>query len=232
MSFTYRHRKTILIVLLVLIGSFSSIFYTYNNKKIFKKEHASVTKKKVMVKRKVESKKEEKKEEAKEVKVDVKGEVNSPGLYTLNDGLRVEDAINAAGGLTYNASTEVINLSKKLKDEMVIIVYSKEEVLNFTKTKEEEQVKQDKCLEGNGGIKNDACISDDTQSDTSTNSTVVNLNTATKEELMTVNGIGEAKADAIIKYREEHPFTSTEQLKEVNGIGDSIYDKVKDSFTV
>lgn len=236
MSFSYRHRKAILIVLLIILGLTSSVFYLYSNKKIFKKEkkEVKVEKKKVMIKKKEKS--EEDEEKSSEVKVDVKGEVNSPGLYTMDSKMRVSDAINAAGGLTYNASTEVINLSKKLKDEMVIIIYSKEEVANFVETKEKESEKIDKCMEGNGGVSNDACIDkDSTSSDAGDQNgdIIVNINTATKEELMQVSGIGEAKADAIIKYREEHTkFNSLDELKEINGIGDNIYAKIKDHLTI
>ncbi len=234
MSFSYRHRKVLIIIFLIVLGSISSLFYLYSNKKIFQKEKVKVVKKKVMISKK-EDKVDEKKEENYEVKVDVKGEVINPGLYTLNSDLRVEDAINAAGGLTYNASTDVINLSKKLKDEMVIIIYSKAEVADFVKTKKEENIKIDKCKEGVGDVENDACIdsSNTENNDSSSTNAIVNLNTATKEDLMTISGIGDAKADSIIKYREEHgSFTSIEQLKEISGIGDSIYDKIKDHFTI
>ena len=69
-------------------------------------------------------------------KVDIKGEILTPGIYTLKSNSRVIDVIEMSGGLTENADTSVINLSKKITDEMVIIIYSKSEVKDFEKTKE------------------------------------------------------------------------------------------------
>ena len=128
-----------------------------------------------------------------------------------------------------------MNLSKKVKDEMVIIVYSYDEVVNFTATKEKEEIEQEACLSQNG-IQNDACIKDSTD-DTSSSSVVisgkVSLNTATLDELMTLPGIGESKAQAIIEYREEvGAFQNIEELKEVSGIGDAIFDQIKENITI
>ena len=118
---------------------------------------------------------------------------------------------------------------------MVIIVYSYDEVINFTETKEKEEIEQDTCLNQNG-IKNDACIKD-SKDDNSSSSVVisgkVSLNTATLDELMTLPGIGESKANAIIKYREEvGAFQNIEDIKEVSGIGDTIFDQIKENITI
>ena len=174
-------------------------------------------------------KKKEKKEDI-NYKVDLKGEVNNPGIYTLKKGSRVIDVIEAGGGLTENANTEVINLSKKIVDEMVIIIYSNYEVREFAKTKEVEERVQNKCVQkDDNSLKNDACISSNTN-----NKVIgkVNINTASKEELMSLPGIGEAKANDIIKYREEHKFNTIEDIKEVSGIGDSLFAKIKENITV
>ena len=118
---------------------------------------------------------------------------------------------------------------------MVIIVYSFDEVESFTETKEQEEIEQEACKNQNG-IENDACIEDSTN-DTSSSSVVISgkisLNTATLDELMMLPGIGKAKAEAIIKYREEvGAFQNIEELKEVNGIGDAIFDDIKESITI
>ena len=104
-------------------------------------------------------KKIEKEESAKMVQIDIKGQVLSPGLYSLDENSRIMDAIKLAGGLTEQADTSVINLSKKVTDEMVIIIYSKEEVANFKEIKEQEQQIQEKCQQKeDDSLINNACI--------------------------------------------------------------------------
>ena len=117
---------------------------------------------------------------------------------------------------------------------MVIIVYNYDEVNSFTETLEKEKIEQEACLNQNG-ITNDACIEDNSEDDSSSSVVIsgkISLNTATKEELMMLPGIGDAKADSIIKYREEvGAFQSIEELKEVSGIGDAIFDQIKENIT-
>ena len=156
--------------------------------------------------------------------VDIKGEVNNPGTYEVLPDTRVLDVIEKAGGLTENANTSVNNLSLKVKDEMVIIIYSNEEVSNFSKVKEEESRVSKSC--NSSDIKNDTCISNDSLS------SLVNINTASKEELMTLTGIGEAKALDIISYRDNNGlFNDISDITKVPGIGDSLYAKIKDFIT-
>ncbi len=161
--------------------------------------------------------------------MDIKGEVNNPGIYSLNEGSRVIDVIEKSGGLTDKADTSVINLSKKIIDEMVIIIYSKNEVKDFKKTKELEKQVLDKCVQKDEtSLKNDACIENSIKDQT----TKININTATLEELMTLTGIGESKAKSIIKYREQTPFKSIEDLLNVTGIGDNLFAQIKENITV
>ena len=231
MTFTYRHKKEIILaclglVLLLVIGS----FFIYKNYTAENKEE-----KNIVLNTKKDIKKDEEEEEEVYYQVDIKGEVINPGIYTVKEGSRVIDVIRLAGDLTEVADTSVLNLSKKVKDEMVIIVYSYDEVVNFTATKEKEEIEQEACLSQNG-IQNDACIKDSTD-DTSSSSVVisgkVSLNTATLDELMTLPGIGEAKAQSIIEYREEvGAFQNIEELKEVSGIGDAIFDQIKENITI
>ncbi len=165
----------------------------------------------------------ENKNEHKKVIVDIKGMVNSPGVYEVEDDKRVNDVINMAGGLTEDADTSNINLAKIVKDEMTIVIYSKEEVL--------EKYKSEVCICDCPYISNDACISDITEDNN--NSNLININNASKEEFMTLPGLGEAKANSIIEYRTKNGnFEIIEDIKKVSGIGEALFEKIKDYITV
>ena len=165
--------------------------------------------------------------------IDIKGAVKKPGVYQLDSNLTVNDAINFAGGLTNEADTSIINLAKKIIDEMVIIVYTKEEVKKSNIVDTVIKVVEKECICPN--IENDGCLNTEIK-DNITNkedNTLVNINTATIEELKTINGIGESKAKNIIEYRTENGnFKSIEEIKNVSGIGDSLFEKIKSNITV
>ncbi|WP_102707237.1 ComEA family DNA-binding protein [Terribacillus saccharophilus] len=138
------------------------------------------------------------------VMVDIKGEVQNPGVYELAPDSRVEQALNAAGGLTENAEGRSINLAQRVEDEQVIYVAAIGEA--------------DVPVQTAGS---------------STSSEKININQADSEELTELNGIGEAKAQAIITFREENgPFTSIEQLTEVPGIGEKSLENMKDQISL
>ena len=168
------------------------------------------------------------------IKVDIKGAVKNPGVYEINSNGRVADAIEISGGLTNDADTSIINLSKNLTDEMVIIIYTKEEVAEMLKGSTSIKYIEKECICPK--IENDACIDNviDNKPDTNTsNEQKVSLNSATIDELMQLPGIGEVKAKAIIAYREENGgFKSIEELLEVNGIGESTFNKIKDQLSL
>ena len=86
-----------------------------------------------------------KKDNSKEFMVDIKGEVKTPGVYIMKEDSRVIDVVKKAGGFTSEASSFVNNLSMKIKDEMVIIIYSKKEINDYLKTKEKEEQVIEKC---------------------------------------------------------------------------------------
>ena len=224
MTFKYRYRKQIIIglIIFIIIGSITTFT-------IFKlKDKPSKDNELIVVKKKIE-KKETKNEVREEYQVDIKGQINSPGIYKINSNLRVMDVIMKAGGLTENADTSVINLSKKVQDEMVIIIYSKDEVSNFKEVKELEKQVNDKCNQKDeNSLVNDACI------ETSTNTpSKVSINNSSLEELMTLPGIGESKAKDIIDYRNTNgPFNTIEDLLKVKGIGESILAKIKENITL
>lgn len=141
----------------------------------------------------------------KEIYVHIDGEVVNPGLYKLTTEDRVNDLLIIAGGATDKASLKDINLAKKLEDEMKIYIPSKED--NLTN-------------EVSG------------QSENSNSSGKINLNTASKDELKTLPGIGDTRADEIIRYRENTGFSKVEDIKNISGIGDKTYEKLKDLISV
>ncbi|MEW4284145.1 helix-hairpin-helix domain-containing protein [Priestia koreensis] len=144
------------------------------------------------------------------VLVDVKGAVKTPGVYELAVGSRIRDAIRLSGGITNQGDKNAVNLALKLQDEMIVYV---------PKIGESESV----------------VISSHTSPGTSSNTEnpLINLNTATPEELQQLDGVGPAKASAIIAYREENgPFQKIEDLMNVSGIGQKSFDKLKESIRV
>lgn len=225
MTFTYRHKKELIMGLIILIIISISIFLIIKYRPKPKKESKKETIEKNIVEEKVKDEKEE------EYKVDIKGAVITPGLYSLPKSSRVIDVINKAGGLKDNANTTPINLSLKIKDEMVIIIYTNEEVENFVKTKEKEARMIKECNEFNN-LRNDACINTKSNKETKVEGKI-NINTATKEELNTLPGIGSSKAKSIIEYREKvNGFKEIDELKKVEGIGEELFAKIKENIII
>lgn len=145
--------------------------------------------------------------------VHVTGEVVSPGMYELPQGARVSDAIAAAGGFTEASDDQSINLARQINDGEQIVVGSIQNLGNPSG----EGIQDSQSLQG-GSVSSEG---------------KVNLNTATAEELMSLDGVGEATAEKILAYRQEHgSFSSIEEIKEVSGIGDKKFEAMKDSLTI
>ena len=159
--------------------------------------------------------------------VDIKGFVNKPGVYSFkkSNNMRINDLIVKAGGLLKDADTSTINLSKKLEDEMIIIIYSKSEIANFTKTQDDLRKRLEIC---ENKLKNDACIKEKE----STSNGKININEASVNELQELNGIGKSKAEAIIEYRNKTRFKSIDEIMKVDGIGESLFASIKENITV
>ena len=144
--------------------------------------------------------------------VHVCGEVVNPGIYELPAGSRIYEAVKAAGGFTENAAEESVNLASPIEDGVQIRIYSKEEAETLAAG---------------------AAPFDGFEASGEGKEPVVNLNTATKEELMTLSGIGESRAEDIIRYREENGgFQNIEDIMKVSGIKDAAFQKIKDRITV
>ena len=191
----------------------------------------------------------------KTIYVEVKGAVINPDVYEMPENSILKDIITTAGGFTSSAYTNNLNLSKKLQDQMVIYVYSKYEysLLNKSETSNSdnytpcvcEKVDISSCMntgqsvieqsESSSSVSNSSSASDIplTSSNLEETNGLININTASLSELTTLSGIGEAKANSIIAYRQEHGyFTNIEDIKNVSGISDSIYAKIKDYITI
>ncbi len=165
---------------------------------------------------------------------DIKGEVNNPGVYPIKNN-NIYEVINLAGGLTKKANITNINLSKKVFDEMVIYIPS----INDKPKSCPKCICPEKKIcppkEEKTTIKNTTTTTNVIITTTIPTTTVVrkvNINTAPKEELMTISGIGEVIADNIINYRNIKLFDNVEELKEVKGIGEVLFAKIKNFITV
>ena len=150
--------------------------------------------------------------------VDVTGAVKAPGVYTLPAGSRVFEAIALAGGAREDASLENLNQAGILQDGQQIRVYTEEEAA---------QMAQQGSLPSLPGAETAAGQKE------SQEASKVNINTAGKEELMTLTGIGETRAEAILAYRQETGgFQAPEDLMQVEGIKEKTFEKLKDQITV
>ena len=220
-TFKYRYRKQIIlgVFIFIVIGSLVG-FCIYKFKDSFKSKKEDIVVENKLVKKKSTS--------IDKIQVDIKGQINYPGIYKVDSNLRVMDVIKLAGDLTENADTSVINLSKKVTDEMVIIIYSKEEVTDFKKTKEIEKQVEERCVQKDeNSLVNDACIN------SSASNGKININTASIDELKNLTGIGDKKAKDIISYREKNGlFTSIEDIMKVSGIGETNFAQIKEDITV
>ena len=142
--------------------------------------------------------------------IHVCGCVKKPGLYRLAAGSRVADAVNLAGGFTKKADQTAWNLAQVLEDGMQICVPALGEAASGSASSS--------AVSGSQSASGEARI---------------NINTASAEELTSLSGIGPSRAEDIVAYRESHgAFKTIEDIKSVSGIGQSIFDKIKDRITV
>ena len=176
--------------------------------------------------------------EIKKMYVDIKGAVKNPGVYQVNEENIINDVINFAGGLLDKAYVENINLSKKVQDELVIYVYTKDEIkknnLQENQTCSSNNYIITECTENKVSIiTSNENNENNENNNSSVSSSLININIASIEELTTLPGIGESKAQNIINYREENGyFKAIDEIKNVNGIGEATFDQLKKYITV
>lgn len=174
-------------------------------------------------------------ESSEKIYVYITGEVNSPGVVLLDNGSRIVDAIEAAGGVTDKANITKVNLVYILQDGMKINIPNQNDLKNNENF--------EYITMSSGDEKNDANINNSTSNTSSEESSsnkesafkisVVNINTATQTELETLPGIGPSLALKIINYRKENgKFSSIEDIKNVSGIGDAKFENIKNYIRV
>lgn len=139
--------------------------------------------------------------------VHISGAVCTPGVYELEKGSRLYDVVSLAGGFTEDADTEYANLAEVLNDGEKYVIYTRDEVERFE--------------------------TGDSNLSVYTSDGLLDINLASKEDFMELEGIGASKAQAIINYRDEHgEFSCIEDIKNVSGIGDGIYSRIQTYITV
>lgn len=215
---TKRNIVLIMLVFLCVITSF--ILYGKNKSKVFKDEYM----KNIFVEEEAtdDNSVEVNAEPIKEVKgenqltkgtkmivVEIKGEVANPDVYEISEGSIIRDLITKAGGVTNEANIDKINRADKLRDNQLIVIPNKNELSNANT---------------NINVSKEGNTAEDG---------IININTASLEELQKINGVGEVKAKSIINYREKNGgFKSIDEMKNIEGIGDKTFEKMKDQITV
>ena len=142
------------------------------------------------------------------IDVFVSGCVNNPDVYTLKKGSIINEAVKMAGGFSDGACKDYVNLAKKLEGGEHIVIPGVDEVESAKFQLSTEEVSDSQGI------------------------VLVNINTATKEELMSLPGIGERKADSIIEYRKSKTFSSPEDIMNISGIKEAAFNKIKDKICI
>lgn len=178
---------------------------------------------------------EEVEDNANKIYIYIIGEVNQPGVVILDEGSRISDAINSAGGTTANADLSKINLVYILQDGMKINIPNSEQLKKDPDFQYITSNASDESSNENGSTSSNGSSKDNSTSGASTKAqnNIVNINTATQAELETLPGIGPSLALRIIEYRKENgKFNNIEEIKNVKGIGDAKYDDIKNHIKV
>ena len=158
-------------------------------------------------------------EETEKKAVHIIGEVNKPGIIYLEEGARINDAIEEAGGETKEADLAQVNLAYVLQDGQKIYIPNKKEKITTYIIQES----------GNNGVVEENSNTNESKGENEK----VNINTASQSELDGLPGIGDSIAQRIIDYREQNGnFKSIEELKEVKGIGEAKFEEIKDRVTI
>lgn len=178
-----------------------------------------------------------------DVVVDIKGLVETPGVYKLAYGSRIIDVINKAGGLLEEGNTEHLNLSRKLSDQMVIKIYSNQEIFDLLNVEPEViysepeiiYLEQECICEITDPVCPITSVTDGKKAESKIQekeAAKISINSAPVELLITIPGIGEVKAQDIVEYRSNQEFLTIEDIMKVRGIGLALFDKIKDYIDI
>ncbi|PAE38468.1 helix-hairpin-helix domain-containing protein [Bacillus sp. 7884-1] len=205
----YEHKVYVIITVMI---AFAAIFYFLEESKSSVSDVENIVPQEIKEEKDIPQVQEEI-QEPEMIMVDVKGQVTMPGVYSTSQGERVIDVIHRAGGLTENADESQVNFAEHVQDAMVIYIPAKgEAVINVPAGTTVNPSNT------GGGIGKEA---------------KVNVNKADETQLQNLPGIGPSKAAAITEYRETSgPFKSIEDLKNISGIGDKTFEKLKDLITI
>ena len=210
-NFNFKQNKTIIIIGIVI--TIGIIIYFFNNNQLEK----SNINDEILVSNNISKEKSTNNEEENIIVIHITGAVKIPGVVRLTEGARIEDAINKAGGLTEDANIANVNLAYVLEDGTKIKIPSITDEI----TMEESIINTD----GGEGVTD--------SSNLEKNKTAININKADELELQRLQGIGPSLASKIIDYRNNNGnFASIEDIKKVSGIGDSIFENIKENIYV
>lgn len=204
-------RNCILIILALFCISTSFYLYGKNKSKVFKDEYM----KNIFVEEEENNIGEENIQSTgsnvvvpnkNKILVEIKGEVKRPNVYGVEEGSIIRDLIDIAGGLTEKANINKINRAEKLRANQLIIIPDNESIVSGN------------IINNEGSSSNDG---------------IININSASLSDLQKINGVGAVKAQSIIDYREKNGgFKSIEDIKNVDGIGDKTFEKIKDKISI
>lgn len=229
MGKTIKINKPILITLIIILLLLLGYYIYYQNSNIYKEFETSSNKEELLPYENDQEKNEEQEEISNQeetiedveiILVHITGEVKNMGVVELEKGARIIDAVNKAGGFTEYADTEEVNLAYELSDGIQIYIPGKKEDIDNSERK---------YITTNSG---DNVVMEEKRMEES-NNILININEATQTELETLPGIGPSIALKIISYREkEGKFLTIEDIKNVSGIGDNKFEKIKELICV
>ena len=210
-------KQKVVVLVIAIVVAIGMIYFIYNKNQITDDVNLEND---ILVSENVAKEKSLNTTEENEVIIHIIGSVKNPGIVRLKEGSRIEDAIEAAGGLTENADISRVNLAYVVDDGTKIKIPSSQE----------EDIGDEEII-GSGSGEN--IIIEENTTSSNKSSQTININKATETELQTLPGIGASLASRIIEYRSQNgKFGSIEEIKNVNGIGDSKFENIKDLISV